>query len=396
MEASGILVGSLMMMLAVIGTTAIFSRFSPFYRRELAVANRELPLDGLRGLAALMVATHHAALCHNWLKTGVWFDSGSRVIQHFGPAGVLLFFMLTGYLFWGKARASKGWMNPFRLWRGRILRIAPLYLFSLGLILLVALVEQGGNWLTIANWKPMLRLLALGALPWQAIGNFYPGEYNANVIWTLAYEWRFYLILPFIAWLALNRKILGFTVTTYVLIAAGIWFDLAVTPGLYFIFGMLAAELLQDPSCRKPLQRPALAATALFVCVMLCWLCYDSGRTELSRDLLALICFPVFLTAAAGNTFFGFLTNPAMRCLGAISFSLYLLHGILFKFAGYILKMEGWSNLSLTQFWLIHIGVAVLTVCLCAATYRWIEFPFLSISHRNARRKTDSQSQQAP
>jgi peptidoglycan/LPS O-acetylase OafA/YrhL len=120
MESPGTLAGCLLMMATVLVTAGLFARFSKFYQRELAVTSgREVALDGLRGFAALMVAVHHTAICRVWLKTGAWTDAGSFVPQMMGPFGVVLFFMLTGFLFWGKARASRGWMNPLRLWRGR-------------------------------------------------------------------------------------------------------------------------------------------------------------------------------------------------------------------------------------------------------------------------------------
>ena len=72
--------------------------------------------------------------------------------------------------------------------------------------------------------------------------------------------------------------------------------------------------------------------------------------------------------------------HPATRCLGAISFSLYLLHGIVFKLLIYALNRAGLASLSPVVYWLMISAVACATVGLCAVTYRWIEFPFLSIS----------------
>jgi peptidoglycan/LPS O-acetylase OafA/YrhL len=371
------------MMLAVIATAAGIVRYSAFYRREMAeTGNRALALDGLRGLAALMVATHHAALCCTWLVTGVWGDAQTPVLQLFAPAGVILFFMLTGYLFWGKARAMNGKMSAWKLWRGRLYRIAPLYLFSLLLVLIVAAIQTGGHWLALENWKPLLRLFALGALSWHSIGPVNFGEYNCGVVWTLWYEWSFYLILPFIGWLAVGRKIFGVAIIACVLTFIGLWFNFNLQPGLFFILGMLCPALLEDQQLRSRLQGRAAAALAVAATLSLCWSCRGYLLQKVPSISVAAAFFPLFFVAAAGNGFFGFLTHPAIRCLGAMSFSLYLLHGILFRLVFHLLKSSGLAGLPQSDDWLIVIVTAMATTLLCAATYRWIEFPFLSQSHK--------------
>jgi len=383
MDSLGILTGGLAMMLVVIATTAGIARYIKFYQRELAASgNRELALDGLRGMAALMVATHHAALSRSWLITGAWGDAQSPVLQLFAPAGVIIFFMLTGYLFWGKARAMNGKTNAFKLWQGRLYRIAPLYLFSLLIVLLVATIQTGGSWLALENWKPLLRLLALGALSWHNVGQVNLGEYNAGVVWTLWYEWMFYLALPFIAWLAVGRKTFGFAMVVYLLAFIGLWFKLNLQPALFFILGMLCPVLLESQPLRSQLVRPTAAGLALFATLSLCGLGRGYLFTKVPSISLAGALFPLFLVAAAGNNFFGFLTHPAIRCLGAMSFSLYLLHGIVFRLIFHILETAGLTGLPQPDYWLVIIITAVVITFLCAATYRWIEFPFLSISHK--------------
>lgn len=371
------------MMLAVVATTAGIARYNSFYRRELAESgNRELALDGLRGMAALMVATHHAALCCTWLVTGEFVEARNPVLQLFGPAGVIIFFMLTGYLFWGKARATGGKVKIWNLWRGRLYRIAPLYLFSLLIVLAVAMSQTDGRWLSLENWKPLLRLLALGALSWHDIGSVNLGEYNAGVVWTLWYEWGFYLALPFIAWLAVGRKIFKLALIAYVLTFICHWFNFNLQPGLFFILGMLCPALLEDQNLRSQLRRPAAAGVALSLTVLMCLLCRGYLFTKVPSLPVAGAFFPLFLVVAAGNSFFGFLTHPSIRCLGAISFSLYLLHGITFRLVFHILKTDRLANLPQLDCWLIVIVTAIATTLLCAVTYRWVEFPFLSISHK--------------
>ena len=305
MESLCTLAGCTLMMVTVIATTDIFARFNSFYRQELANSGyRELSLDGIRGLAALMVAVHHTAICRIWLDTGQLEDAHSLLPQLFGPAGVILFFMLTGYLFWGKARAANGWLNPWRLWRGRIYRIAPLYLFSLTCVVLMATIDNGRSWLSLANWYLLLRLLGLGAWSWHAIGPVYPGDYIANVVWTLWYEWRFYLILPFITWLALDKRIFRIRLAFFGLLAAGFYFDVTQSAALYFIFGMLCSELLSNQSVRVLLQPPVAAGVALITTITLYCLMGKQFPNTGPSDCLAFACFPLFLVAAAGKYIF--------------------------------------------------------------------------------------------
>jgi peptidoglycan/LPS O-acetylase OafA/YrhL len=91
---------------------------------------------------------------------------------------------------------------------------------------------------------------------------------------------------------------------------------------------------------------------------------------------------PLFLVAAAGNSFFGLLTKPMMCCLGAMSFSIYMLHCIVFFLVFDWMIAAGWTHQAPLIYWLIIWGCAICVAGLCAATYRWIEFPFLSLSHK--------------
>jgi len=138
--------------------------------------------------------------------------------------------------------------------------------------------------------------------------------------------------------------------------------------------------LLDDDQRRSRLRRAAVTVLALAalasIFVFRPWHARYSG---IPGALLA----PVFLVAAAGNTFFGFLVHPAVRCLGAISYSLYLLHGTVFYVTVLVLKKMGLANLSEMNYWLIITLAAMATTVLCAATYRWIEFPFMT--HRPGR-----------
>ena len=386
MNFAGELAGAWALMLAVIAVTAGLARCLPFYQRELAVGQRELALDGLRGLAALMVMTHHSFHFHRWLTTGIWGNAGNGPLQLMGPAGVIIFFMLTGHLFWGKARAANGKLNAWKLWRGRLLRIAPLYFFGLLAVLLVAMFQAGSQWLAPGNWPALLRLLPLGAVDWRLVGGVDLGSFNADVVWTLWYEWRFYLLLPLLAWFAAGRRIIFPALLLYLLSFTGILFGPKMEFVLVFFLGTLCPLLVGNQKLRARLRHPATAVTALAWLAGTCaW-----SHWNLSGILLASAFFPVFLAAAAGNGFFGCLSHPATRCLGAISFSLYLLHGVIFHLVIGAMKTGGLTTLTSLEYWFAASLTAMATALLCAGTYRWIEFPFLSASHKNKNQPTAS------
>ncbi len=168
-------------------------------------AAREIaPLDGLRALAILLVIW-----CH--LSTFGFFyglDMGPASIRYladFGFAGVLLFFVLSGFLlFLPYARAlldGRSWPSARKFYLRRALRILPLY--YLAFVLLVLL--QAGFWLHPQNAGP----LYLGALLlYDMRGDAFDAMVKLDApFWTLTIEWQFYLLLP---WLALGlAKVAG-------------------------------------------------------------------------------------------------------------------------------------------------------------------------------------------
>jgi peptidoglycan/LPS O-acetylase OafA/YrhL len=133
-------------------------------------------LDGVRGVAILMVIAHHAAL----------FDSGW--------IGVDLFFVLSGYLITGilvGARADPHYFRNF--WMRRALRILPACAAFLAVLLVISPWLLGERlpahqiwlWLFAAN-------LTIARHGFSAVP-----PYTAH-LWSLAVEEQFYLIWPFV------------------------------------------------------------------------------------------------------------------------------------------------------------------------------------------------------
>jgi peptidoglycan/LPS O-acetylase OafA/YrhL len=349
------------------------ARKSGFYKSVLTVSSeRALPLDGLRGLMAWSVFVHHTDIARQWLRTGTW-SCDSDLVLFFGKGAVLVFFMITGFLFWGKAVDSEGNLAPFPFWMKRLRRLAPLYTLSAVLIFIMAanawLAASGSARLNFAA-----RLFSLGFLDWSRLPGYKLITANAGVQWSLWYEWRFYLALPLLAWLAHGKRI--FLLGIIGLFAVP-WLDLTSNESIYwiaFLPGMAAVYLVRNPAIRNILTAPASAAIALAWCVGILALSRFGG---MRWSLLAVI--PVFWTAVAGNGYWGVLVHPAIRFLGTISYSVYLLHGIfllaVLKTMGRVIDL---AALPLPGYCCLVGVTAILLVLICAVTYRYIEHPFLT------------------
>lgn len=110
-------------------------------------------LDGLRGIAALMVVVFHFMYSDNVKYLGN-IDSIKRYFE-FGQHGVSLFFVLSGFVITRiliKKRNNKNYFNSF-YWR-RVLRILPLYYFYLLVSYFVWPLISGGSITTFNSQIP--------------------------------------------------------------------------------------------------------------------------------------------------------------------------------------------------------------------------------------------------
>lgn len=156
-------------------------------------------LDGLRGLAILMVLFHHFGSSHYLLPYGVLVDSN---------AGVHIFFIISGFLITTlllKEKVKHGDINLRKFYIRRALRILPVaYLFLLVLIVL--------------NFAFKLHISGLSfASPALFFSNFpINGSYYIAHFWSLAVEVQFYITFPVLLVYSLNKYFI--TVLTIVIV----------------------------------------------------------------------------------------------------------------------------------------------------------------------------------
>ena len=330
------------------------------------VAVRVSTIDGLRGLLALAVFFHHAAIWHQYLIIGEWRLPPSRFYANLGPAGVSMFFMITGYLFWSQMLKARGRPDFLKLYVGRLFRIIPLYLV-LALIVLGS-VGFATHWRLnespFAVLTEVARSLAGGALTIPHEINAYQGTWfiSAGVTWSLRYEWMFYASLIVTAFFARNwpggflLPLAGLATATVLVLRGRDPFEGALV--LLFSVGMIAAAV------RKPLASAlvkvpqwALSTIALGV-VALAVTGFDSMYGVAPELLLGV----GFLLIVSGTTLFGLLLARPARRLGDVSYGIYLLQGPVLLLAFSLPGTQAALAASPALHWgLVAISAATLT-----------------------------------
>jgi peptidoglycan/LPS O-acetylase OafA/YrhL len=348
-----------------------------------AASGRFASIDGLRGYAAFFVFLHHASVWLLYLKTGDWSEPSSHLYNHLGKGSVAFFFMVTGFLFFSKLLNGKtrkiDWL---KLFVSRIYRLTPLYFFTMCLFTII--VGAMTQW----QLHESVVKLVVGLMRWftfTASGspdvNTLSKTYSivAGVTWTLRYEWLFYLALPLFALflrlsVPLPYVVLGLlTVAGFTAVYMAHVSDFTLFPLLFFVGGMIAAVVVRYPQFKQYAVHP-LASLVIIVCIALS--VYISST---AFSLIPLIALTVaFCLIAGGNSLFGALTNQAARCMGEISYSIYLMHGmmmyVLFNFV--IGKAEAATFSPLMHWTVIGLMVPALLI-VCQLTYTFIEVPFI-------------------
>jgi peptidoglycan/LPS O-acetylase OafA/YrhL len=302
-----------------------------------------------------------------------------------GRFGVNLFFLLSAYLITSllvreKSVAGEVGLRSFYL--RRILRIWPLYFFAL----LVASI-----WPVAADRMPLVYLCGYLLLA----GNWMTAILGApptfmSVLWSVSIEEQFYLSWP-LAMKRLSRPVLiaiGFALLatangtriylsqTHITVHS-VWpntFAQLDTIGV----GILCALLLRaDVPKFMPIQRCLLVCSGAAL-LLICGHYYDMtpAFTILGYCGITLGCLALFLGFAGAR----FRSGPLVY-LGKISYGLYVYHRMCQYLMGYAFKGHVRTA---AGFAIYSCGALALTIALGAASYRWLETPFLRLKDRFA------------
>ncbi|EFL3101535.1 TPA: acyltransferase family protein [Escherichia coli] len=337
-----------------------------------AVVGNILWLEGLRGVACIMVFFNHFAY---YLPTiGISNQNIPYKIMpiydNFGSLGVEIFFAITGFLFLSRIKKVKG-ADDFMM--KRIKRLAPAFLFFALINMAVFIIFMSDGASLDDYRKALIQLLSFGFL---GGGIFFKDSWIHSigvVSWTLPYEWIFYISIVAISLFYKNERYISIT-----LFIIGIYTieksNLNTNMFLFFISGAVG-KIVYDNSLNhdKKYWKLIISITAILT-LLTCLYQKDDGygiyRFILVTILFSSICYikPKFLQSS----------NIVL--IGMISYSIYLSHQAIIYLSLYVFKIIGVNlyEIGILSYFIMSIITFMITVIISLITYKNIELRFNS------------------
>jgi peptidoglycan/LPS O-acetylase OafA/YrhL len=318
-------------------------------RRTERSAERLPALDGLRGIAIILVLFNHffPNLNYSGMRSLQWF---SNLCQS-GWAGVDLFFVLSGFLITGILLSSRRSLTYFStFFARRFLRIIPLYyallFFSFVVFPATALCDwstfapvsrwQAAHWCFLSNVAMVLD--APVCSPQLCFGH----------LWSISVEEHFYLVWPFLIYALPEKRISSACLAIMILVpfARGIAV-LCDAPHTAFFQSPLRIDALATGALIAVQHRNGTLASyssrwlalagvsgAILIAAFFAHRglpAHHAGMHILGYSLLSWVAAGTVVLAVTRPH--GWLArglgNPVLRFFGQYSYGMYLLHGLL-------------------------------------------------------------------
>jgi peptidoglycan/LPS O-acetylase OafA/YrhL len=346
-----------------------------------------LELESMRGILALSVVVHHAVVYYFLLYHNTSDISGynSTFYSQLGTAPVTFFFFITGFLFWSKL-IKEPKPHPGKFMIARLRRLGPAYLGGAALMFILVAV--------FSHFRLHDRPLHLGLDATRVLLGQTPklnglsyAPWLWGVTWTLQFEFLFYLTIPFLGWFAHSlRRTLLFIGGCNVLYAVtltinpdhwhlhGFFLFRALLRFFSFTFciGFVAAHLIRNRKVRD-FVRSAWVAPLSGVLILVTFF-VPERYAAMDSIVLAI----PFLAVASGCDFWGVLRKRPLLFLGQISYSVYLIHCLLYAAILIpLFKVFGPAMQNPVLYWAIVLAMGPIIVGVSAFWNHTFELPFM-------------------
>ncbi len=378
----------------------------------LIVRKHYTALDGLRGIAILLVVWRHAVLLISHSSVA-WEQSFYATFSILGSSGVVLFFVLSGFLITSiliDTSDDPKCLKKFYIRRS--LRIFPLYYLATCILLIISslyvadFVFNAGGWYHVFYIQNVVALFNDGGVLYKKESYIFFKHF-----WSLAVEEQFYLLWP-VCFLFLYRRysmrlciLLTLSLAIMSAIARycmGMFYDDWYVPYAFTLTrldGLLLGALLACVLCEYKKDALLLSEMAKLILpflggfiLLLILMFYISGESISYVNTRYLIFFmAMFYTllvayvvfSEGGSWFKSLCETKFLTQIGTVSYGLYLFHWPIMIFVfHYFIKDQGWGNVS-GHLFLIIVGGG-LSFLLAFVSYYAFERPVLRLKDRLA------------
>ncbi|HEY9542085.1 acyltransferase family protein [Prevotella sp.] len=372
-------------------TSTVFADSKPHYQL----------LDGLRGVAALLVLWYHVNEGYGFAGYVNGVSDGSITHFNHGYLAVDFFFILSGFVI-GYAyddRWRQGFTNK-EFFRRRLIRLHPMVVLGAVIGLATFLLQGGVKWdgtsvpLSLTMLALLCAMFMIPAFP----GSSYDVRGNAEMFslngpaWSLFFEYIGNILYALLLH-RLSTKMLG--VLTAILGALLAWFtmgDVAGTgsfgvgwtlDGLNFWGGMLRMMFPYTMGMfLSRIFKPVKVRGAFWICslvmVLLFAVPYINGTQPfcwngLFEAACIILVFPVLVWLGASGTTTDDRSTRICRFLGDISFPLYIIHyPFMYLFYAWMIRHEAYNFASCP--WL-SMGVMAGNIVLAYLCLKFFDLP---------------------
>ena len=351
-------------------------------------------LNAIRFIAAFLVVVHHIEALKTRIPIPNYWDN--KVILLIGRIGVILFFVLSGFLIslllFKEQQATKS-INIKNFYIRRIFRIWPLYyLIIISTFFIIPFID----FFTIEGfskdvvWSNLFVKLCLYVilLPNLVLTLFGPVSY-ASQTWSIGAEEQFYLVWPFLMKYIKNKWILMFGVIAgyllikfsfhllprneFIIILNGYWIS---TPIHCMAIGGIFALLIYKNSAATKFIRNLLFATTTQVIVLIATfssIALGFNFPHLNDEFYAILWGILISNFAANLKRLFSMENSWSNYLGKISYGLYMFHPIVIVFS---IKILHYINIK--NDYILYPLVFVILIVVSALSYEFFEKIFIN------------------
>jgi len=315
-------------------------------------------LDGIRAMACLLVVLVHMPL-HGLLET-------------VSAMGVGIFFVLSGFLMsYLYGLVPWDFRAVCRYGIARFARIAPIYWLVISVCILISYSEPDSDFTQriVGGVEIARHYLFIG---------------SSGVFWSIPPEIQYYVFFLLIWWAIAHRSRLSFALPIALLCSAfllthALWPGLALPNKLHFFLAGSLAGLMPRAAWSETSDRVVLFGLqlgAVFCLVAPLWLYPSASEFYGTTEIAFALAVAVYLLSIPSRWTTFVFASPLPRKIGQASFSIYLMHQLVFHYG---MRVLGLSPGRYAPLWLL-LGLAGVVLPMVASHY--VEVPFSRMTRR--------------